>query len=154
MIYVASRASLPARPAMWKRLRSQGWPINSTWIDEAGPGETASLTELWDRIEREIRAADYVILYAECDDFPLKGAYIECGMALGMGKPVAVVLDFTPDTRNCSPIGSWIKHPLVSMHDTVEDARAYLDSTYGVTVGRGETFSPPHAHGSGSKQEA
>lgn len=127
MIYVASRASVPERPSLWKRLRAEGWPITSTWIDEAGVGETADLNELWTRIEAEIRAASCLILYAEYNDFPLKGAFIECGMAIGMGKPVAVVLDFVPEAHNCAPIGSWIKHPLVSVHATVEEARQFLE---------------------------
>ena len=126
-IYVASRASDPTRPAMWRKLRAEGWPIVSSWIDEAGAGETASLSELWSRIDREIRASSGVIVYAEADDFPLKGAYIEAGIALGAGLPVAVVLpgvELAP--RSDRPIGSWIRHPRVSICATLEEARAAL----------------------------
>lgn len=127
--YVASRASVPERPLMWRRMRDEGWPINSTWIDEAGEGQTADFAELWQRIENEIRASTAVIVYALRSDFPLKGAFIECGIALGMGKPVAVVMpDYPPEYRTCKPIGSWIKHPLVSVHSTLLSARKHLES--------------------------
>lgn len=45
-IYVASRASIPERGAMWRRFRAQGVPITSSWIDEDGEGQTADFREL------------------------------------------------------------------------------------------------------------
>lgn len=130
LIYVASRASIPERSAMWRRLRDeQGWPIISTWIDEAGEGETASFAELWARIEGEIRASKAFILYAERNDFPLKGALIEVGMALGMGKEVAMVLpDIVLTERTARPVGSWIHHPNCYRLPTLEAAIAWLES--------------------------
>lgn len=122
-VYVASRASVSARGRMWRNLRSQGVPITSSWIDEDGEGQTADLSDLWKRITNEIRAADYLILYAEADDFPLKGAFIEAGIALGMGKQVIVCLpNVELDPRSCRPIGSWINHPLVSRCDDLNKA--------------------------------
>lgn len=64
-IYVASRVH---RAPMWQKLRTGGFSITSTWIDEAGEGETEDFGELWERI------SDKLVLYAETDDFPLKGA--------------------------------------------------------------------------------
>lgn len=126
-IYVASRASIPDRPDMWKGLRMAGWPIVSTWIDESGEGETGDFAELWVRIEREIRRSIGVLLYAETDDFPLKGALIECGLALGMGKPIAIVLpNVALHPRSMKPIGSWVKHPLVTIYPTLAEARDAL----------------------------
>lgn len=126
-IYVASRASVPARSEMWRNLRDvAGWQITSTWIDEAGPGETSDFTELWDRIMGEIAAARKVVLYARQDDFPLKGAILEAGIALGMGKPVIVCLpDVTLEDRSFRPLGSWIKHRNVIRCDRIQDAMAY-----------------------------
>lgn len=124
-IYVASR-TLPERVAMWLRLRAAGWPIVSTWIDEAGPGETSDLGELWDRIASEVRASSGVLLYAEAGDFPLKGAFVEVGLALGLGKPVAVVLPGVELTDSCKPVGTWIRHPLVTVCRDVDQARAVL----------------------------
>jgi hypothetical protein len=129
-VYVASRASLAARPEMWKAFRASGWNITSTWIDEAGEGETSDFTELWARITREIRAAAGVILYAERADFPLKGALVECGIAIGMGKPVYVVLpDVNLEGRTLKPIGSWVKHGLVKRAVTCEQAYAAIKGT-------------------------
>ena len=127
-IYVASRASLPSRPRMWRELRDQhGWAITSSWIDEAGEGETADYSELWDRIEREVGESDGLILFAARDDFPLKGALVEVGIALGLKIPVAVVLagaPFLQDARSCRPVGSWLHHPRVRLFHGDETLRA------------------------------
>lgn len=53
-LYVASRVK---HAPMWQRERELGAPIISTWIDEAGEGETASMSELWERITREVLSA-------------------------------------------------------------------------------------------------
>lgn len=106
--YVASRASLPDRPAMWRSHRREGVNIVSSWIDEVGPGETGDMAELWVRIGREIASADALVLFAQPEDLPLKGALIEVGMALALGKPVRVV------APKIETLGSWERHPLVS----------------------------------------
>jgi len=72
-VYVASRASIPQRGEMWRRYSGAGCQITSSWIDEDGLGQTKSFTDLWSRITREIADADRLVLYAETDDFPLKG---------------------------------------------------------------------------------
>lgn len=127
--YVASRASVPERPAAWRRFREDGWPIVSTWIDEAGEGETADNGELWQRIDREIASCAALILYVAADDFPLKGAYIEVGMALARGKPVAVVLDGVElQPRSLRPLGSWAAHPLVKFYPNVLAALTDMSS--------------------------
>lgn len=126
-VYVASRASVPERGAMWRRLRAEGWLINSSWIDEDGEGQTADFGELWIRIEAEIKRSTGLVFYAEPDDLPLKGAYIEVGMALSAGLPVCAVLpDITLDPRSYRPIGSWLRHPLVRIVRTVEVAFSNL----------------------------
>lgn len=124
-IYVASRASLPERSAMWRRHRECGAVINATWIDEAGEGETADFSELWTRIAGEIARSEMLILYAEPGDFPLKGALVEVGIALGCGIPVRAVLPAVVlDGRTSRPVGSWIQHPLVERFETVAEAIA------------------------------
>lgn len=122
-VYIASRASVPERSALWRSYRGAGVPITSTWIDEAGEGETGNYFELWDRITAEITAADRLVLYAEPDDFPLKGALIEAGIAIGMGKPVIVCLPGVELAgRTMRPIGSWIAHRLVTRNDDIAQA--------------------------------
>lgn len=104
-LYVASRVH---HAAIWRERRCAGVPINSTWIDEAGDGETADFGDLWARIWHEIHACTGLILYACADDFPLKGALIEAGIAMAFGKPVFVVLPGVELDARMRPIGSWI----------------------------------------------
>ncbi len=123
-VYVASRASLPERAALWRKMRDEdGFLITSSWIDEAGEGESADMGELWERIGKEIRRSSTLLLYAESDDFPLKGALVEAGIALGLGMRVIVCLPGVDVTeRSCRPIGSWISHPLVTRCDDMAEA--------------------------------
>ncbi|KVP17017.1 hypothetical protein [Burkholderia ubonensis] len=122
--YIASRASLPARAAQWRLLRDiLGWHIVSSWIDEAGQGQTADFSELWVRIEAEIKGAERLILYVEPGDFPLKGALVEVGIALAAGVKVFVVAPgVTIEPRTRRPLGSWIDHPLVTLAPNMEVA--------------------------------
>ncbi len=128
-IYIASRASIPARSAVWRDLRdNEGVKLTSSWIDEAGEGETPSFENLWDRIMCEIFASDRLVLYAEQDDFPLKGALVEVGIALGMRKPVIVCLpNVRLDGRTHRPIGSWIEHRCVTRCDDIYAALNVID---------------------------
>lgn len=120
--YVASRASIPERSAMWRALRDSGVRITSTWIDEAEEGKTDSFYELWLRIVEEIRQADELILYVERDDFPLKGALVEVGIAIAMKKIVWVVApNVEIQRRSMRPIGSWAHHPQVRFSPSVVD---------------------------------
>jgi hypothetical protein len=122
-IYVASRASIPERAAMWRSLRESGWPIVSTWIDEDGPGQTEDMGELWTRIAEEVTSAAGLVLYVEPEDFPLKGALVEVGMAIGFEVPVVVVAPHvTIEPRSYRPIGSWMGHPLVSVAGSLVEA--------------------------------
>lgn len=124
-IYGASRASVPERGAMWRRLRATGAPIIASWIDEDGEGQTDDVGALWLRIEREVTSAALLILYVEPEDFPLKGALVEVGMALAAHVPVVCVLPgVVLEPRSMRPLGSWARHPLVSFADTVEEAIA------------------------------
>lgn len=127
-IYVASRASVPARPTMWKEYRARGANIISTWIDEAGAEETEDFSELWFRITCEIRSAARLVLYAEPQDFPLKGALVEVGIAIGMSKPVWVIGKGMERMAKI-PFGSWVRHPLVDvflLNSTPEDMERAL----------------------------
>ena len=122
-LYVASRASIPERSAMWRDLKDRGANIISTWIYEAGENDTGCFKELWTRIDKEIAECDRLVLYVEASDFPLKGALIEVGMALARNKPVMVVLvNVELDLRSLKPLGSWAAHELVTFTNSVEFA--------------------------------
>ena len=127
-VYVASRASNPARPAMWQALRAAGWPINSTWIDEAGAQETNDMGELWCRIVTETAQAQGVVLYVEPQDLPIKGAMVECGVALALGKRVGIFTSISPENRR-KLIGSWTAHPLVKFCDSLTEARTWAEGS-------------------------
>ena len=124
-IFVASRVRHAETWRWWRD--SAGVPIISTWIDEAGEGETGDFAELWSRITSEVLSAERVVFFASQGDPPFKGAFIEIGIALGAGIPVTVVLDqIELEPRSCRPIGSWINHPLVTMEPTLVQALATL----------------------------
>jgi hypothetical protein len=92
-IYTASKTR---HAALWRDLRNAGAPIISTWIDEAGEGESADLNDLWQRCIAESCSCKTLIVYREPDDV-LKGAWVEIGAALAVGNPVYAVglLGFT-----------------------------------------------------------
>lgn len=124
-IYIASRASIPERAAEWRRLRSEGVPIISSWIDEDGEGATDDFGELWQRIHAEVTSARLLVLYVEPGDFPLKGALVEVGMALAAGVSVCVVAPGVElESRSMRPLGSWAAHPFVHFAPDVATAIA------------------------------
>jgi len=102
---------------LWQALRSSGIQVTATWIDEAGEGQTASYAELADRCIREVAQADAVLLYCAPGE-TLKGALIEVGAALALGKRVFCVGD-------CPSLSRVFKaHPLWSSHPSIESALA------------------------------
>lgn len=77
-IYIASKTKHADK---WLRLRGEGHNIISTWINEAGFGESKDLANLCYRCVIECSTCDGLIIYAEPDDY-LKGAFIEMGVVL------------------------------------------------------------------------
>ena len=124
--YVASRASNLDRPRMWARVRAEhGYHFTSTWVDIALAGTVPDLADLWTDIAAEIAACDCLVLYVAPEDFPLKGALVEVGMALALSKAVRVVAEGVDlDPVDCKPLGSWARHPLVAFASTVDEALA------------------------------
>jgi len=87
-----------------------GWPIISTWIDEAEQGATDDWSDLWQRCIAEAAAADvtFVVVFG---GEKLNGALVEVGAALGAGRPVHVL-----DPGGALDSHSWLHHPLVTVH--------------------------------------
>lgn len=106
--YIASRTRHAPR---WRALRdSSGVRVLSSWIDEAGPGQTQDWADLWARCEREAVSARVFVLFIEEGDTDLRGALAEVGMRLAAGLPVYYV------SRDCSigkGLRSLARHPLV-----------------------------------------
>jgi nucleoside 2-deoxyribosyltransferase len=132
--YIASRASLPERSEAWRKLRDvDGYLIVSSWIDVVmqplNADDTKPLHAIWENITQEVTTAERVIVYAEPDDFPLKGTLVEVGMALAVGTPIYLVLpgvEIEADTFR--PIGSWINHPLVKVVNSMSEALSGADT--------------------------
>jgi hypothetical protein len=118
-IYVASKVKHAAR---WRLLRDEGVPVISTWIDEAGEGESGDYAELAARCIREATSARAVLLYCEPGDI-LKGALVEVGAALAMGVPVYCV-------GKCESLSRvFSQHPLWrEFHSITGAVRASLQS--------------------------
>lgn len=120
MIYVASKTVHAPR---WRELRDvHGLPIISTWIDEAGQGESRSLRNLWSRCIAESKACNYLIAYRQPNEI-LKGAFVEIGAALAVNNRVYLVgFDEQFSFRN---------HPHVRICATLREA--FESSTPGYT---------------------
>lgn len=135
-IYVASRVK---HAEMWKRHRADGRPIIATWIDEAGEGATNDFGELWQRIRKEIASCRALVFYGTAEDAPWKGALVEVGMALAMGKRVYLVYDGELDGRTMRPLGSWFMDRNVIRVQFVEQA------LWRVTADEHQPVVPPSA---------
>lgn len=109
--YVASKTR---HAPIWRKFRTLGEPIISTWIDEAGEGETTDYADLWLRCIGEATKATALILYAEEGDL-LKGGFVEAGAALAASVPVIAV----------GPVaGTFVHHPLVMRCSMLSEAFA------------------------------
>ncbi|WP_264045622.1 hypothetical protein [Methylobacterium flocculans] len=120
-IYMASKTS---HAPFWRQLRADGLPIISTWIDEAGKGETACFRDLWRRCVSEAATADYTIVYREPGEV-LKGAFVEAGAALSAFRHVVAV--------GCDEF-SFVNHPGVTRCSSLAEA---------LTFALGRDYTPP-----------
>jgi hypothetical protein len=113
-IYIASKT---AHAASWLKLRSQRTDIQvtSTWIDEAGEGQTADYSELAQRCLKEVAESDFILLYCAENEI-LKGALIEVGAALALGKEIRCVGDSFSLSR------VFFRHPLWKWFPSVDAA--------------------------------
>lgn len=126
-IYVAGRARIPERPAMWRAFRAEGYPIVSTWIDEAEEGQTADWSDRMSRCVREAASATALVRYVEPGDTPLGMAYLEIGAALGAGAPVFAVIGGVTDRK----VQQMAAHPNVRRCETVQEAMRLAARTGG-----------------------
>lgn len=111
-IYTASKTKHAHK---WRALREQGFNVISTWIDEAGLGESESLEDLAHRCISEASGADLFILYCEPGDV-LKGALMELGAALASHAEIYVV-------GECDSLRSAVmEHSRIRRMMRVEDA--------------------------------
>lgn len=111
-VYVASKSSHAEMWQGWRKVgHTSGFRITSSWIDEAGPGESI-LPNLWRNCITEARDAEYLVAYHETGE-EWKGAFVEIGAHLAGGGRVLLVGD---------PPGSWVNHPEVRRVDSTYEA--------------------------------
>ena len=131
-VYIASKCN---HAHEWRRLRDRfGANIISTWIDEAGQGESKSIPDLASRCIREASSCDLLILYSQPGEI-LKGALWEAGAAISHGRSVIAVGSGASD----SPV--LLQHPLAARWHTAGYRGVWqvLDKVgaFGVEVPRG-----------------
>lgn len=115
-IYIASKTKHAPK---WRELRDKlkeqygdDVRIISTWIDEAGPGETTDKKDLALRCLQETRLCDVLICYTEEGEY-LKGAFIEIGAALAYQNQVIAVGPVLPDTSTFIALDYWLTAPSI-----------------------------------------
>lgn len=121
-VYTASQTK---HAELWRSIRRQYQEdaeppglieFTAAWIDEAGPGETASMEFLWIGCIAQASLADWLIAFhAPGDEW--KGAFVEIGAALAHSVPVLLV---------GNPPGSWVEHPYVVRKDSIADAIRWI----------------------------
>jgi len=123
-VYIASKLKHAGK---FKVLREQWCPeidLHARWFDQAtieldGPELSPHDFHIfWLVDEEDVRIADALILYAEPGDH-VRGALVETGIAIALGKLVIVVGDH-PD------YGTWQHHPTVTRAVDMEHARTML----------------------------
>jgi hypothetical protein len=120
-IYIASKAKHRPR---WREFRDiNGYDIISKWIDIPDKFSQDSsgmdYKRLWLNCVQDVRDCDVLVMYAEPGEV-MKGALIELGIALGLGKEIIVAGDLGDN-------GTWWNHPNVQRSDkSVEDLMLYI----------------------------
>lgn len=103
---------------MWRGYRAAGYPVISTWIDEASLGATVDRGELLTRCIQEAASCAAFVLYIGRGDLPLKIAFAEWGAAVAAGAPAFVVCDEDDDAAH----GRLWDHPGTARVRSIEEA--------------------------------
>jgi nucleoside 2-deoxyribosyltransferase len=119
-VYTASKLSEASR---WQRLAEEWpevefvarWPFKHVGVV---PDTETFAKVFWKHDLEDVTRADVVLVYAALDH-KLRGALVEAGMAIALGRCVIVVGDH-PD------YSTWQYHPLVYRAADLDEARALL----------------------------
>lgn len=117
---VSSRA-IPERIKMWRHFKTLGVTITSRWVElDEQNYQAVCWDSIWCHVVREIAESDMLVFYAKKEDFPLRGAFVEVGIALAFNKPVTVCIPGVDlQSYSARPLGRWVYHPLVSRNDNI-----------------------------------
>lgn len=122
-IYIASKLGYAER---FRKMRIQwkmdGIDLHARWFDQAvieqsGPVAPEDFHVFWLVDEEDVKDSQAVIIYGEDKDI-LRGALVEAGIAIAMGKLVIVVGDFN--------YGTWQYHPMVTKAGSFEHAKTMI----------------------------
>lgn len=110
---------------MYELLKAHGHEITLDWTVEAADGKTGIdrqnyLALCAARDLNAVRRAD-VVIFIDVENTTMRGAYIEAGAALGLGKPV-IVVGAKPGTLDLP--GSCIFFALPEVHKVATDIEA------------------------------
>lgn len=122
-IYIASKTRHAPK---WRALRCQvrqHFRIVSSWLD--WPAHRAGDALLWQLCLTEVAAADALILYSQPGEIH-KGALVEAGMALGLGRPVLQVGQCASVLPGDDSDASFTQHPQWHRLPTVDQALLWL----------------------------
>lgn len=115
-VYFASKMEHAEK---WRKLYtrchiSSRWPFLEPFVEPT----PENARKFWQDDYTDIRNCGVLICYAE-EGEKLRGALVEVGMALGMGKQVWLIGDHTD-------FGTWRYHPQISIYPDLETALAGL----------------------------
>ena len=116
MHYVSSKLK---HAQMWKAARDNGWDIISSWIDGEKLEGHEALQDMWDTYFTEIAHCTQLVLYVEPGE-KLKGALIEVGAALMLGKKVVVIFTSGDMQALQDTVGTWIYDENVTVVNDIE----------------------------------
>lgn len=123
-IYIASKANHRAK---WRSLRSAGVPIISRWIDvdDKFSDDPTGLDyeKLWEMCVEDVRECSLLVCYVEFGEV-LKGALVELGGALLLGKPIIACGPRSAYAAN----GTWLHHPGIQ-YSSKEISKLLVDLT-------------------------
>lgn len=120
-LYVASKienaGAIRGFREAWKEIE-----FTCRWIDMDQEEEGATphdYQRFWLIDRADVARSDFLFLFATHTNQRLRGALVECGLAIAQGTPV-IVMGEHPD------YGSWQYHPLVKRLRTLDEVRYYI----------------------------
>lgn len=123
-VYIAGKLDYAEQFRNYRRdWKPNGIDLHARWFDQAiieqsGPVTPEDMHIFWLVDEEDVKQADALILYGRPED-KLRGALVEAGIAIAMGKLVIVVGE-SPD------YGTWQYHPMVTRAASFEHAKTMI----------------------------
>ena len=123
-VYIASKLAYAEQFRGYREAwKNEGIDLHARWFDQAIIEQTSEVHLndfhiFWLVDEEDVKNSDAVIVYGTERD-KLKGALVEAGIAIAMGKLVIIIGD-------CPDFGTWQHHPLVTRAGSFEHAKTMI----------------------------